>query len=49
MLKKTEHPVQKDECSILSNPEEEALLCEDAYQEKLAEGIANVILSYLQI
>ena len=49
MLKKTEPPVLIVECGFLSNPEEEALLCEDAYQEKLAEGIANGILSYLQI
>ena len=49
ILKKTEVPTVIVECGFLSNPEEEALLCEDAYQEKLAEGIANGILSYLQI
>lgn len=49
MLKKTEPPVLIVECGFLSNPEEETLLNEETYQEKLADGIANGILAYLQI
>lgn len=49
MLKKTKPPVLIVECGFLSNPEEEALLNDETYQQKLAEGIANGILAYLQI
>lgn len=49
MLKKTEPPVLIVECGFLSNPQEEQILNDEAYQERLAEGIANGILSYLKI
>ena len=36
-------PVILAECGFMSNPEEDALLASDAYQQKLAEGIYNGI------
>ena len=35
------------ECGFLSNYMEEALLMEEDYQDKMAEGISKGILSYL--
>lgn len=37
------------ETGFLTNPEERANLTEDAYQEKLAQGIAEGILSFLSL
>ena len=36
------------ECGYMSTPEELALLVQPAYQEKLAQGIADGILTYLE-
>lgn len=35
------------ECGFLSNPEEEGLLQQEAYQQKLAKAIAQGVLAYL--
>lgn len=43
MLKKTSVPTVIVECGFLSNPEEEARLQEEDYQEKIAEGILKGI------
>ncbi len=47
MLKKTSCPFAIVECGFLSNPEEEALLCDEKYQEKMAEGICEGIENFL--
>lgn len=47
MLKKTTCPLVIVECGFLSNPDEAALLCDEAYQEKLAWAIHLGILKYL--
>lgn len=47
LLKKTEVPTVIVECGFLSCPEEEALLTDEAYQEKLAEAIAKGIESWV--
>ncbi len=47
MLKKTEGIFAIVECGFLSNPEEEALLQTDKYQQKLAEAIAEGIENFL--
>ena len=36
------------ECGFLSNPENEAMLLSDEYQEKIAEGIACGIEEYFK-
>ena len=41
-----EIPITIVECGFLSNPEEEKLLLEDSYQDKLAWGIYNGIIDY---
>lgn len=48
MLKKTSCPLVIVECGFLSNYEETALLKEESYQKKLAEGIAEGIKIYLE-
>lgn len=48
MLKKTTCPIVIVECGFLSNYAESALLNEEAYQKKIAEGIKEGILSYLE-
>lgn len=48
MLKKTECPLVIVECGFLSNQKEEALLCDSAYQEKMAWAIHLGILRYLK-
>ena len=48
MLKKTSCPLVIVECGFLSNYEETALLKEEAYQKKIAEGIAKGIMKYLE-
>ena len=48
MLKKTSCPLVIVECGFLSNYEETALLKEESYQKKIAEGIAGGIMKYLE-
>lgn len=47
LLKKTSRPIVIVECGFLSNPQEEALLCDESYQEKAAWQIHLGILQYL--
>ena len=46
IIKHVEIPIAIVECGFLSNPEEEKLLLEDEYQNKLAWGIYNGIIDY---
>ena len=46
IIKHVEIPTTIVECGFLSNPEEEKLLLEDEYQNKLAWGIYNGIIYY---
>lgn len=46
IIKHVEIPISIVECGFLSNPEEEKLLLEDEYQNKLAWGIYNGIIDY---
>lgn len=46
IVKHVEIPISIVECGFLSNPEEEKLLLEDNYQNKLAWGIYNGIMDY---
>lgn len=46
IVKHVEIPITIVECGFLSNPEEEKLLLEDNYQNKLAWGIYNGIMDY---
>ena len=46
IMKHVEIPTTIVECGFLSNPEEEKLLLEDSYQEKLAWGIYHGIMEY---
>lgn len=46
ILKKGEHPSCTVECGFLTNPEDEALLVNDEYQNKLAENIARGMENY---
>ena len=46
IIKHIEIPTTIVECGFLSNPEEEKLLLEDEYQNKLAWGIYNGIVDY---
>lgn len=47
MLRKVTCPIVIVECGFLSNPMEEALLTEEDYQEKMANGISKGIIKYL--
>lgn len=47
VLNRAGMPAALIECGFLTNPEEEQKLLSDSYQNKLAEGIAQGILSYL--
>ncbi len=47
VLNRAGMPAALIECGFLTNPEEEKKLLSDSYQNKLAEGIAQGILSYL--
>ena len=49
LMKHVEIPITIVECGFLSNPEEEALLQTDEYQEKLAWGIYNGIADYFYV
>ena len=46
LMKHVEIPITIVECGFLSNPQEEALLVTEEYQEKLAWGIYNGIADY---
>lgn len=46
IMKHVEIPITIVECGFLSNPEEEQLLLQDEYQNKLAWGIYNGIIDY---
>lgn len=46
LMKHVEIPISIVECGFLSNPEEEQLLLQDEYQNKLAFGIYNGIMDY---
>lgn len=46
IIKHIEIPTTIVECGFLSNPQEEKLLLEDEYQNKLAWGIYNGIIDY---
>ena len=46
IIKHVEIPTTIVECGLLSNPDEEKLLLEDEYQNKLAWGIYNGIIDY---
>ena len=46
IMKHVEIPISIVDCGFLSNPEEEAKLLTDEYQDKLAWGIYNGIMDY---
>ena len=46
IMKHVEIPISIVECGFLSNPEEEQLLLQDEYQNRLAWGIYNGIIDY---
>lgn len=46
IIKHVEIPISIVECGFLSNAEEEKLLLEDSYQDRLAWGIYNGIIDY---
>lgn len=48
IMKNVEIPITIVECGFLSNPEDEARLKTDEYQEKLAWGIYNGIMEYFE-
>lgn len=47
ILNCNEYPAVIVECGFLSNPEDEALLCSDEYQEKLVTAISSGALAFL--
>lgn len=47
MLKNVTCPFAIVECGFLSNPQEEVLLCDEKYQQKMAEGICEGIENFL--
>lgn len=48
IIKHIEIPTTIVECGFLSNPEEEKLLLQDEYQDRLAWGIYNGIMDYFE-
>lgn len=46
IIKHVEIPISIVECGFLSNPEEEKMLLDNDYQDKLAWGIYNGIINY---
>jgi len=46
IINNVEIPTTIVECGFLSNPEEEKKLLDDSYQNRLAWGIYNGIISY---
>ena len=49
IMKHVEIPISIVECGFLSNPQEEKELLKDSYQDELAWGIYNGIISYFRI
>ena len=49
MLKRTPVVTVIAECGFLSNPEEEQLLQEEDYQEKIAEALCRGVMEYLNL
>ena len=49
IMKHVEIPTTIVECGFLSNPEEEQLLLDDEYQDRLAWGIFNGIMDYFNV
>ena len=49
IMKHVEIPISIVECGFLSNAEEEKLLLDGTYQDKLAWGIYNGIMDYLRV
>ena len=47
VLRENDRPCILVETGFLSNAEEEALLAQDSYRQKLAQGICNGVLEYL--
>ena len=47
LLKRTEIPTIIVECGFLTNPQESEKLCDETYQQTLAEAICKGILEYL--
>ena len=47
ILKNVTCPFAIVECGFLSNPQEEELLCDEKYQQKMAEGICEGIENFL--
>lgn len=47
LLRKTTCPIVIAECGFLSNPSEEALLADSAYQEKVADALYRGIQQYI--
>ncbi|MCH5251461.1 MAG: N-acetylmuramoyl-L-alanine amidase [Lachnospiraceae bacterium] len=47
MLRKVSCPFAIVECGFLSNPQEEELLCNEEYQQKMASGICEGIENFL--
>ena len=47
VLRTASMPAALAECGYMSTAAELELLCQDAYQERLAQGIARGILQYL--
>ena len=47
IIKYVEIPTTIVECGFLSNPEEEALLNDEKYQKKMADGVAEGIENFL--
>ncbi|MGI6010756.1 MAG: N-acetylmuramoyl-L-alanine amidase [Ruminococcus sp.] len=48
MLRKTKTPVVIVECGFLSNPEEAGRLCEEKYQEQIADAVCEGVAAYLK-
>jgi len=48
IVKHVEIPISIVECGFLSNSEEEKLLLQDEYQDKLAWGIYTGIMDYFK-
>ena len=49
IMKHVEIPISIVECGFLSNPEEEEMLLNDEYQNKLVWGIFNGIVDYFNV
>jgi len=47
LLDHVQAPAVIVECGFLSNPDEAALLCDSAYQEKMADAISSGIIRFI--